>query len=495
MEKKQITISEILAHQWKRKYFFEKNFFAFFLYYFSKHIKFKKMASCHKQWCQEAQDNKSLYVEGHRELAKTTILWLGYVIWCICYEKKNFICSLCYDKLKAKAFNKMIVMELLQNDKLIQDFWKLFSLRKKDFNEDEITEKSINEFVTINWIKIKAFWMWEAMRWEVFNHKDKWNVRPDLVFVDDIDNIKNTKNKRIISDDMDFIKSEVFGWMDTTQWQVIWLWNIIRQDWRNPRIKQEQLKNNNWKIFSNFIYWIAWITSWKIHWERYVETEKEAKELNKWKDNDLVVSLEYIKQEQKSWYNQNYLWIPIVAWQNIIKEDWIQFNTELQNFDYYQMWLDPAFSTKTWTDAFWIVVIWFKKIKDTLYKKAVFCKKLEEEKKDTLTAINIIKSLYHKYNISMINIEWNNWWSTFANLLKNEWLAVEVINSSKDKITRLKENEWDLMRWLIYFDPDVDELVTELLEFTWEDGWDDNLVDAFVHWLKTTKKEFIFITW
>jgi len=54
--------------------------------------------------------------------------------------------------------------------------------------------------------------------------------------------------------------------------------------------------------------------------------------------------------------------------------------------------------------------------------------------------------------------------------LKKENLAVNIIKASKDKVTRLKEHEGDLMRGLIYFSNEVEELVSELLEFTGEEG-------------------------
>jgi len=75
--------------------------------------------------------------------------------------------------------------------------------------------------------------------------------------------------------------------------------------------------------------------------------------------------------------NQNWLGIPLIVGQTIVKEEWIIYNTELTEFDYYVMGVDPAFSTKTNSDAFGIVITGYKKIKGDTYKKAVFCKKLE----------------------------------------------------------------------------------------------------------------------
>ena len=482
---KQELLLNILSKKNTRISYLEKDFYNFFIYYFQKHIKYPKLAPFHKDWCKTAQDWLNMYVEWHRESAKTTILWMAYEIWCICYQKRNFICNLCYDKDKAKSFNKLIAQELIHNVLLLQDFWVLYSKKSSAYNEEDLSEKWINEFVTTNYIKVKAFWMWEAIRWEVFNSKTKWNVRPSLIFLDDIDNNKNTKNINIIKADMDFLNWEVIGWLDKNYGQIIWLWNIIRKDWRNPR-KREEIRNNpNWKLYSNFIYWEAGNTTWPIQWERYVETEKES--INN------QISLDSIRMEEWSNFNQNWLWIPLIKWQSIIKEEWIRYTREDIKFDYIQIWVDPAFSLKTWSDAIWIVVTGFKKINETIYKYGIYCKKLEWTQKDEDIAEKIIESLYNKYWVARILVEKNNWWEIFWRLLQKKWLSVEIVNATKDKLSRFKEHEWDLMRWQIFFYPECSELVNEMLDFTWDDWWQDNLVDAFVHSLQEyNQKEFYF---
>jgi len=84
---------------------------------------------------------------------------MAFEIRKICFEKCDFICNLCYDKNKARAFNKMIAIELLQNRKIINDFGMLFAKKKSNIEEDDLLERGINEFVTTNYIKVKAFGM------------------------------------------------------------------------------------------------------------------------------------------------------------------------------------------------------------------------------------------------------------------------------------------------------------------------------------------------
>jgi len=494
------NLALILSRYDTRKEYLGKDFYNFFLYYFSAHIHFPKMATFHKEWCRTAEKGTNIYIEGCRGIAKTTILWMAFEIWKICYKKTSFICNLCYDKKKAIAFNRMIVTELVTNIKLVGedgesgDFWKLYSKLSSNHKNPEIAEKWIAEFITTSWIKVKAFWMGEAVRWEVFNAQWKWNVRPDHLFVDDIDNTKNTKNINIIQENMNFIHGEVLGSL-APDCQIIWSWNVIRKDGRNPRQKKAVKKNKYWKIFSNFLYGEAWIASWNIQWERYVETEKEARQLNKniLNKKNQHLSIEKIKELLQHDYASNFLWIPLLKWQTAVKEEWIQYTQEKVEFDYTQIGIDPAFSLKTWSDAIWIVVTGYKRIKEVWYKYVILCKKLEWEKKDEDIAEKIIHSLYNKYNCKRVVVEKNNGWELFGRLLQKKWMAVEVPSATKDKLTRFKEHEGMLMRWEVLFTPEAEELVDELLEFTGEDGWEDNLVDAFVWSLKEyNNKGFYF---
>jgi predicted phage terminase large subunit-like protein len=101
--------------------------------------------------------------------------------------------------------------------------------------------------------------------------------------------------------------------------------------------------------------------------------------------------------------------------------------------------------------------------------------------KDEDKFCNTVVELYNKYKCSLIYIEQNNWWLILARMLKKRWLAVIVINSEKDKVTRLREFQWEFERWLIKFSSDskkVWALENQLLAFPW---WEhDDMVDSMV---------------
>ena len=93
----------------------------------------------------------------------------------------------------------------------------------------------------------------------------------------------------------------------------------------------------------------------------------------------------------------------------------------------------------------------------------------------------IFDQLYRQYGVSMIKVESNNGGAIFARALQKRHLAVEVVSATKDKLTRLKEYEGDFMREEIFFlEGETEDLINQLINFTGEDGNEDDLVDAMV---------------
>lgn len=381
----------------------------------------------------------------------------------------------------------MLANVLGMNTRIVQDFGKLYSRKKKpsDPNDDQLSKSGIGEFITSNGIKIKAFGMGQALRGEIHYHHTDGIVRPDFLLFDDLDNIKNTKNKTLISDDFSFLLQEVFWWLDA-QSRIVCLGNVVRTDGRNVRIKNEFLRNAKRTIFSNFIYGEAGTETGTPQRSRYVNTDAEASQINATINNKdaWVVSLQNKKAQEWSWFLQNWIGIPMSVGQTLIELKRCQKIKQEdlpERFDYIQIGCDPAFSTKTSSDGFGIVVSGHIIVGDKHYKYVLEAIKLEGDQKLQENVEAIIEQLYHKYQVSRIKVENNNGWSIFARALQKRHLAVEVVSATKDKLTRLKEYEGDFMRELIYFVAGkTEELINQLINFTWEDGNEDDMVDAMV---------------
>ena len=464
----------------------ERSFKHFVIYYFYESLRFPKLAEYHFERFRAVDQGLNIYCEGHRESAKTTLLGIAYEAWTICYKKARFICNLCYDAEKAKWLNFMLANMLGNNQRIIEDFWKLYVKKQRTLNDEDYMLKSgIGEFITPNGIKVKAFGMGQALRGEIHYHHEYGIVRPDFLLLDDLDNIKNTKNKSLIADDFSFLQQEVFGGLDA-QSRIVCLGNVVRQDWRNVRIRNEYQNNPKWICFSNFIYGEAGEESGTPLWSRYVNTDLEAMKINqKITDKDRqVVSLQTKRAQEGSWFLQNWLGIPMSAGQTVIELKRCQKIKKAdlpEQFDYIQIGGDPAFSTKNSSDSFGIVVTGHIIKEDIHYKYVLEAIKLQGEDKLQEHVEEVFEQLYHKYGVSLIKVENNNGGALFARALQKRHLAVEIVSATRDKLSRLKEYEGDFMREYIFFlDGMTEELINQLINFTGEDWNEDDLVDAMV---------------
>lgn len=397
----------------------------------------------------------------------------------------------------------MLAAELSLNKKIIGDFWLLFSKRKAVYDKDEIIpETGVSEFVTSNFVKVKAFGMGESVRGEQFRHPKKGVRRPDHLMLDDIDNADNTKNTALIDKDMFFLQNEVFGGL--VHWaQIIYLGNVVRIDGRWVRIREQYKNNLKRRQFSNFIYGPAGTRSGKIQRSRYVETIAEAEQLNQGVPIDeWVIALETLRTDLQSWFAQNYLGIPEMWAQKFVKTERIMRQKisleSLPKFDFIQIGIDPAFSKNTASDAIGIVVTghYTAKYEDWTSKRMKYIlrsKALEWEDKAQKNFVATVQNLYEEYWASRVVIESNNGGQILGEQLKEHHLAVDIVSASKDKVTRLKEHEFDLQAGNIFFVSGATEgLIAQLLSFTWEPWGSDDLVDAFVYSLFSKKFQFWF---
>ena len=131
----------------------------FAFYYFREFFTFQTKPF-HRQWYEDAMKDKNILNIWFRESWKTAILWIIYIVHCIVYMKNYFICFYCFDALKARAKTLNIANVLKINRYIKDDFWYLFKDTKTDINRtnnDAMQEqKKVEEFVTTNWIKLKA---------------------------------------------------------------------------------------------------------------------------------------------------------------------------------------------------------------------------------------------------------------------------------------------------------------------------------------------------
>ena len=412
-----------------------------------------------------------------RWIAKTTILWLANIIRRIVYSKNDFFCTLCYDVNKAKRLNGMIRNELARNPRIIADFWLLYKMWWERWWDAGYDTKGIGGFVTENGIKVQAYWMWSTLRWEIHDHKIKGKMRPDFLLIDDIDNNDNTKNKRIIQDDMDFIYSEVIAGMEQWDYNIVRLGNVIRMDWRNVRQETIAKADDSRRFFDNFLYGTAWKTTGEICWSRYVENKEDEWYNAYWR----TVSIETLKKDWKEWFAQNAIWLPLTVWDVLYDREWTKyFDREVKSYTTY-IWIDPAFSLKTGTDWVGICVAseFTENGETNLYIQTAFALYWKDKDEDNI--LKVVQWLKTQYNVSRVYVEINSWWVIVERVLSKNLIATQEVKTTRDKATRFLEIKGHFLNGNIYFKRGkCDQLIEQLNVFTWEDGGSDDIVDALI---------------
>jgi predicted phage terminase large subunit-like protein len=139
-----------------------------------------------------------MVVAAPREFAKTTVCAFGYVLQQICFGRRRFILIGSDTEDLASDLTGYLYLELLYNERLHQDFGELVK-----------GNKPVDDFVTLNDIRVKARGRGQRLRG--LKHKQ---CRPDLVILDDLENDTNVRNPEIVESILDWVKSAVYPSLD-----------------------------------------------------------------------------------------------------------------------------------------------------------------------------------------------------------------------------------------------------------------------------------------
>jgi predicted phage terminase large subunit-like protein len=139
-----------------------------------------------------------MVVAAPREFAKTTVCTFGYVLQQICFSRRRFILIGSDTEDLASDLTGYLYLELLYNERLHQDFGELVK-----------GNKSVDDFVTLNDIRVKARGRGQRLRG--LKHKQ---CRPDLIILDDLENDTNVRNPEIVGAILDWVKSAVYPSLD-----------------------------------------------------------------------------------------------------------------------------------------------------------------------------------------------------------------------------------------------------------------------------------------
>lgn len=297
----------------------DKKMFA--IYYF-KNLMTHAIPGFHDDYYDFASTDKNVCLVWYRWCAKSWVFGLIDIVHDICYKKEKFIIFLAYNKWDAAWKVRNIVTALKTNKKLTNDFWYLFEDErswKKDLNKMP-ESKSVSKFITTNSIRVEAFSMDQAARWFVF-YDDNWElIRPSKVVADDIAVLANSRNKDTVDKDYTFLMEELLGWV---KWKIIFLLNAISEYCITSKLKEQFKDNPNWIFHEVAIIWEDWNLTWP---SKYVWTQEEAREHNKWKLKSYwVESIEMFKSRWLKAFNTNYMNVPEIAlWDPVFDVDLVE---------------------------------------------------------------------------------------------------------------------------------------------------------------------------
>ena len=336
----------------------DESLFWFGRFYFSEYFKFPSPAF-HKEMVKLMQftgEHKYFLLEGFRESAKTVWAKIA-MIQQICFKKRDFLLYVCFDRDKAKGHLYDIAVELQTNQKILADFGQLFYEDDLEGKKRMSQKKSMNEFITTNGVKVKAFSTGMSTRGEIY----KGN-RPQFYVIDDFENDKTKKSLVKTAQVKAFIDELLSGIASDAN--IIFLCNRISNTGAVEYIRTKaKLGGKYWKTMRidliNQDGQLNWVS-------RYCFTNAEAEVRNEGKQqgDPMVVSVEERKNTLgTARFNQEYQNIPIPDDEAMIKREWVEksFWTKLPSDDPMKkiLMLDPQAGTSKTADYYGLSKVGF----------------------------------------------------------------------------------------------------------------------------------------
>jgi phage terminase large subunit-like protein len=206
----------------ERVYLCGKDFSLFFCYYFSEYIKYP-FAPFHFDFFDDVKGMMSgKYREvawiGFRECAKTSFAKI-FLTWLIVYKKKLYINVDSYSTTNAERILFDVILNLQTNKLIVSDFGHLYNAKR---DENETTQKRVNNFVTNNGVRVEAHSTGKSVRGRLHG-----NQRPDFLLLDDFET-NDTKDSKLTTDSIIGHIDEFKSGLDSSA-NVLYLGNFITE--------------------------------------------------------------------------------------------------------------------------------------------------------------------------------------------------------------------------------------------------------------------------
>ena len=284
-----------------------------------------------------------------------------------------------------------------------------------------------------------------------------WSLRgrrKHKIIIDDPEENKDVKNKRIVEEFRDFVFTTVYNMM-LPGWNMVVLGTIVGE-----LCLVEHLRNKTW---------------WTTIMRKALEKRKVLRP-QLWSKKALKERLEIIGTAR---FLQEFMHVPISRKDRIIKSHWIRYYQQLpKSFDKIVMGIDVATTEKTRSDYTAVCFIGIKW--DISYVIASYSYKLTPWKNELM-----LVKLYTKHNPTHVVYE-SNLEAKLLEDLKKRGMPIKWVRTTKDKHTRLLDGAPEIEFWRILFNPNVETLEYQLTHYP--DLEHDDEMDAFLIAMKASMK-------
>jgi predicted phage terminase large subunit-like protein len=392
-----------------------------------------------------------------RGSGKSTIITTAFVLWSIFgFHQKKFIVICGQTELKARQYLRNIKEQLMHNELLKKDLGPFTEEKDNLGNATAIIIKKLNVKIMISSVE-------QSIRGMKHNQH-----RPDLIIIDDIEDISSVKTKEGRDKAFDWFTGELVPAGDRNT-RIIAVGNLLHED---SVLKRLQKKINDEKMTHlNGIYREYPIVDEKgvALWKGKYPTKESVEEERQKTMNDI------------SWYREYMLQI-ISTDEQVIKPEWIQFykDTSATGLRSIGIGVDLAISEKNSADYTAIVSAYVyghgDKLQIYIQPNPINKRMTSPEQIETLSTIIRL----HKNKIYRVKtyIESVGYQEAFVQILKSKRHDVEAVPVKTDKRTRLGLTSSSIKQGVILFPEEgCEELIEQIIGFGKEKH--DDLVDAF----------------
>lgn len=248
---------------------------------------------------------------GFRECAKTSFAKI-YLTWLIVYKKKMYINVDSYSTTNAERILFDVILNLQTNKLIVSDFGHLYNAKR---DENETTQKRVNNFVTNNGVRVEAHSTGKSVRGRLHG-----NQRPDFLLLDDFET-NETKDSKLITQSIISHIDEFKSGLDSSA-NVLYLGNLITEHGSVSTLYDRAKTDYRLKVRQ-----IDAESDGKPTWPtKYVMTDLEADAKNEGLTENRFVSLEDKKRQLGSLvYSAEMMNQPVSEKSGIFKKEMFKY--------------------------------------------------------------------------------------------------------------------------------------------------------------------------